>query len=538
MLKGTITLKPSEKVVFASSMNSSANKNFWWKWLIVITILSLFFAISIDFAPYLHSDEFMIIDLGRIILNPHTEWSIAWITKLDHPALLWSYIGPVVQEFIFEYFGQYGPRISALVGAMVAATTMVGWLHARRVLANSAFIFGVIFFLDPLFVQSYTIGRIDGWAMGLCLAACWIISDARLRLSYNKLFRGGLLLAGALTITAFFTWPSSVFLFPLILLELIYLFIKYRATNKDYYILTSPIVFFGLGACTMGLLLLLPVFSLLVQQFINITEGLKTNTRSGTEGGTPHIFYHFFTQCIALFRIIKFSPILVLSAIVCMAMKRETGLIVAWFTAVLVMLFTVVYIHRVQYLLPYFIAAIAGMYQKEDNLKNKHSTYLLKRSAISLLLLWSIGLSLFIRSALAFNDKTYRNRAAVYKAAQVMIGKGKYKVLIIPYEFYYAGRSLNWQMYKPYLGQNEPFSTKELERILPHVDYVITNFQSEETAGFVQQLKKEGMRYQGDYNIYNFPVEKFNGITTNITRLRNLYSIFYQPYGPYRLYER
>ena len=85
---------------------------------------------------------------------------------------------------------------------------------------------------------------------------------------------------------------------------------------------------------------------------------------------------------------------------------------------------------------------------------------------------------------------------------------------------------------------NDSFSITVLRKILPHVDYIIVRSSTVMPPEFVKELGKNGMLRQGIYNIYNEPVENFDGITTNVTRLRNLYSIFRQPYGPYELYVR
>src|SRR3954454_11949518 len=83
---------------------------FWAKWFMCLAVISVIFLISMDIAPYLHTDEFTIIDLGRIILHPNTNWSITWMTEMDQPVFVWFYLGPVLQEFAFQ-LGQYGPRI-------------------------------------------------------------------------------------------------------------------------------------------------------------------------------------------------------------------------------------------------------------------------------------------------------------------------------------------------------------------------------------------------------------------------------------------
>jgi hypothetical protein len=118
-----------------------------------------------------------------------------------------------------------------------------------------------------------------------------------------------------------------------------------------------------------------------------------------------------------------------------------------------------------------------------------------------------------------------------------MVGSGNHAVFA-PYEFYYAARSLNWKMYGPYIPRNDSFSLKILQKILPHVDFVIIHSSSELSPEFAKELSSEGIYDKGTYNIYSEPPEEFDGKTTNIIRMRNLYSIFKQPYGPYKIYVR
>ena len=287
----------------------------------------------------------------------------------------------------------------------------------------------------------------------------------------------------------------------------------------------------------MGALILIPVARNLYLQLNNVIEGLKTNARTGPTGESQLFYQQIITQFIELLRVLKFSPVLPLIAIGALIRKRETALLLALLSSISLMLCTVVYINRVQYLLPYFIVLAATFYQCSFQ-ELKPFAYLLKNKGLVALLCWSFALSLCVRTMLALNKSMERDRELVTSAAESMIGKGNYKVLTIPCEFYYSGRSLGWKMYKPYLAQNEPLSAEELKLILPHVDYVITNHLSDMSPEFVQELNREGMQDRGDYYVYHKPIPEFNGITTNIVRVRNLYSIFRQPYGPYRLYVR
>jgi hypothetical protein len=128
-------------------------------------------------------------------------------------------------------------------------------------------------------------------------------------------------------------------------------------------------------------------------------------------------------------------------------------------------------------------------------------------------------------------------RELLYKAAESMVGSGNQGVLT-PYEFYHIGRSMGWKMYAPYthIGA-EKFSFEELEPLLPLVDYAIIGLSSV-TEELANQLTEEGLYDRGNFYLYKNPLPPDDGRTTNIKRLRNLYHIFKQPYGPYQLFSR
>jgi hypothetical protein len=205
-------------------------------------------------------------------------------------------------------------------------------------------------------------------------------------------------------------------------------------------------------------------------------------------------------------------------------------------TAVILMVCTSVYIERVQYLLPYLVAFAAGIYQ-QNNGRAKMEPGPVKTVLLVSMMLWAVILSVFTRTVLAFNGKENRNRNIVYDAAASLIGNGNYKVFA-PYEFYYAGRSLGWKMYGAYIPRKDSFSVSILQNLLPRVDYVIDRSASQLSPEFKAELEKEDLREEKTYDSYKEPLEKFDGKTTNIVRLQNLYSIFPRPYGPYKMYER
>jgi len=475
----------------------------------------------------------MTLELGRIVLDPTTSWSIAWLTDRAESVFFWSYIGPVMQEMSYQAVGQIGPRVSAIIGGLLASTILVGWLVARKTSPGIAFLLGLVFLLDPLFVQGYTMGRVDGWAIGLSLCACLILRNAINKPPVTGFINRPLLLAGAFAALAFFIWPSAIFIFPLIILEFFYLAKTYKVTDKKRAVL--HITQFALGGLIMGVLILLPIATLLYTQFEKVIEGFTVNTRFGAKWGEKPEGLALFASSLEILRVLKFTPFLFLFGLLALIMRQQTGLLIACLFAAFLMLSTLVYLQRVQYLLPYFITSIAVFSQIE--IANSKLRKLFKPLVIITLLIWPLSLSLGVRTALALDNESERDRHLVFDAARSMIGQGKHMVYI-PYEFYYSGRSLGWQMYKPYLAFGDTLSTDALKKVLPHVDYVIM-YEWEVQKSFDEQLKKDGLEDRGTFYIYKDATGKSDITkTTNISRIRNLYSIFRKPYGPYKLYVR
>lgn len=511
------------------------HKWFWRTWLLTLTAVSLVHLSTIAVAPFLHKDEFLIVELGRIILNPKTDWSIAWMTQKEQPVFFLFYLGPILQEFTFQVAGEYGPRISAFTGALIAATMTVNWLLAKGTSKYVAFILGLAFLLDPVFVQAFGLGRVDGWMMAFCIGACWVIADNANRMLFVRPTLLRMILAGALYAMAFFIWPTAIYLFPLLFLELMVLSKKYRLFNKDRTATFVPFMTFVVGFIAMAIILLIPIFPLLYSHLYN-TEGLRVNIGRGLTGQASGFHWlYYFDQVIELFRFLKFTPAFCLAALICAVWTRQTGLITATLVAVIFLLVTVVYIHRVQYLLPYFVACIAAACPSGRPLISGHGYLIPKflKVLLFMLFLWPVSISVGARFILAVDHPEERNRELVYEAAQSKIGPGN-KSVLSTFEFYYSGRELGWKMY---IGYSDTLSTTSLKSILPHVDYAILH-QYKVSSDMDQLLKQDGMRDLGSFYFYDAPREGFDGKTSNVERLRNLFSIFRKPYGPYQLYAR
>lgn len=521
------------------TLNSNSKRlNIWWLWGVFIILIAVIFISEMDVTPYLHGDEFMIVDLGRIILHPDSKWSITWLIERNEPVYVFFYIGPVLNEIAYQILGEYGPRIFGLIGAFMASAMMLGWLISRKTPAYFALLLSLVFLLDPIFVQSYTIGRVDGWAMTFGLLACWVLRSSFI--NQKKIVRN-IIAAGGFTIIAVFIWPSSVFLIPLILGELYYLTKEYsKQKNKSNFGFKNYILF-GLAGITAAMLLMAPIAPQLYSFFTNIIDGVLVNMFRGSSTGEHFNFHFSLNPLLEIFRGLKFTPILVLLALVGGIIKRDIILILGAFAVVLIMFFTIVYLHRVQYLVPYLILIVAGLYsqepKKDENAALKNVLPRIRLFGGILLVIWVVSISIVARSVLAEDNSNYRDRNLVFQTALNMIGPGDHNVYLSAPEFYLAGRSLGWKMFRRYAEVGDPLTSESIQPIVPNMDYVILQ-EREITEKFDSLLAEKGFLDSEWFMLYAEPIAKFNGKTTNEQRLRNLFSIFEHPYGPYKLYVR
>ncbi|WP_089321187.1 hypothetical protein [Pontibacter ummariensis] len=513
---------------------------FWWVWLVAIAIVVFVILATLEFAPFLFMDELMNVDLGRTILNPKTSWSVAWMTEENKPVYLLTYLGPVLQELSYQVAGELGPRVSALIGAVAAATALVGWLLARGTAKIAALALGIAFILDPLFVQAYTTGRVDGWAMALCLSSCGVLRYVALYQLQGHSINRYVFLSSTLAVLALFTWPSAGFLIPLILIEFLFLLKKKVSLSGSWQDAVVPAASFITGCLVTSLLLLVPIVPQLYDLLGSMIEALKVNLRHGGEasdqgGGGLSITASF----IEILRVLKFTPALLLMALLGVVRKRQPEVLIGGLVAVLLMMSTVVYISRVQYLLPYLVLSAATLFSFKTV---GHKASLINTSALVLVLFWSVGLTIIARTIVALHKSEERNRELISRTARSMIGPGNHSVALFnSFEFYYAGRSLGWKMYAPYKPAFADISLEMMQRSLSHADYAIIP-QEHLTKEFEDLLKDEGMYLAGAYLFYKEPYEKDyvkdHSKTTNIDRVHIVYRILRQPYGPYRLYAR
>ncbi|WP_162052630.1 hypothetical protein [Pontibacter pamirensis] len=542
------------KLASSTATDGRFIKVIWLLWVLILTVALVIQLITLDVLPHLQQDEAQITDYGRLALNPTSDWSVTWRLGEGKPLLLWSYLGPLIAEISYQIGGTngLGPRLASLIGGMIAATIAFGWLLARRVPIYVAFCLSLAFMLDPLFVLSQRMARVDSWVVALCLASCWLLR-VTLAKDGDSLNKWRFIAAGGLAAAAALVWPSAVFLYPLIVLEF---FQSGEAENAEVgkvKLFASKALYFGFGGVAMFILLLLPVWQNLVIIFSDMSTMVSQNIDS-SKTLSERLFSLFDPQ--VWLKLIKalvktFTPLFPLLAIAGIIVHREKGLILASFITLTMIFASLVYEFRVLYLIPYFVALSSGIfvYLKESVKSNR---WLKKVSilALGVVTLWSVGTSLLVRTVLGLEGKTERDRNKIYHVAASSIGPGNYKVFLgFTYEFYFVGRSLGWQLYTPYIQfsydsegnwirENDYQPKDKFHKLLSQMDFAVFAEGSVDEE-LSKDLAVSGLKYSGSLRVG----EEQGSTESPQLRERNkeVFLWFLQgrmSYGPYVLYAR
>ena len=494
-----------------------AGRGLWVCWLVVLIAVYLIHLLTFKISPPLWLDEAQIIEHGRLIpFEPHSEWSMNWWYTANRPILLWSYIGPALQEMAFRATSPlpYGPRMVSLLGAMIAATASVGWLLSMKTYRPVALILGLIFLLDPMFVQSYRGSRVDCLALAFCFGACWAMRYAISKMGGGRPFRWVVAMGGGLAAVAFFVWPSAALTYPLVLAELIALLREDYLMRRNGVAILRSVTAFVIGGLAMTFVLLIPIWHLHKTIFNDILPILSASQPP----------YSFSLQINNLLDSFKFSQLLPISALIGFLCGR--GRLIIWMTLFifLYLLCTHIYPNRLLYLLPYTIGLIGGAYQMPLTLNAFAKTRrMIIHGCLFLLVVGGVSLSLIIRPAIALSKKGERDPSILFSLGRDAIGSGPHRVYIGAWEFYFVGRSLGWHMFNEY---GDPMQ-KGASPILSIVDHAILN-RADIDDNLAAQLSQAGLHLQSELASNR---QQQADVTYHFRRGA-------RPYGPYVLYSR
>ncbi|WP_197036064.1 hypothetical protein [Fischerella sp. PCC 9605] len=445
----------------------------------------------------------------------------------NRPVLLLSYLGATLQELAFRAsnLSIIGPRLASLIGGMIAATALLGWLLSRQTPKSMAWLLALVFLLEPIFVQSYRGARVDCWAFALCFSSCWMLRLAMARIQNAQTFTWLVALAGSLTAANIFVWPSAFLLYPLVILELVELIWRVQALRRDWKTSLWQIIAFALGGGITATLLVIPIWQ---QLTVTLSDLRVIASGDSTLRERSSLLTEIINTLKGVLSTYKTNPLLPIIALIGVIFSREKKLILTTLFLFTLLLITKFYTFRAVYLLPYILCLISGIYQDFEHRLNTKIHRRIVSSLLILLLTWSVVLSLIVRPALALSQKEGREPQILYNAGVSSIGAGSHKIYLDAGEFYYVGRSLGWKMFFPFdrLHALEQRNDIEFQQFLSSIDYAILS-QKYINPKMISRIEESGLRYKetlvSDEKNKVEKKRRSNGV---------------QAYGPYILYIR
>lgn len=405
-------------------------------WL--LAALATVHLLTIAISPTVWQDEVQIVDLGRDILAPDPSMSLGW-TARQRPVSFVNYLGPVLQEVAYRASAPsiVGPRLSTLLGAIVAAYLMFLWLRARRAGVGPALGLSVVFFLDPIFVQGYRGARVDSWVFALVLLACILVRRSADGPASGEGVARRLVVPSTLMVVAFFVWPSAIYLIPLVVAEAV-------LTHTPLRVPVTRVLSWGLAAIAGAILGMVLCLIPMIGQLPTVLSDTLITRDQYYRAVDPvgHLIGAVWNMVLSF----QQSPLVPVAALAAAVSRRNRVLAAATAVAVLSMLPTMMYVHRVVYLLPYLIGLIGEGWPRVDESRPRAWP----RVAMAAMLVLAGSISLVARPALAFMTREARNSALWEEAALQMPELRFQRLYLEPWEFYYVGRRLGWKMVRPY----------------------------------------------------------------------------------------
>ena len=406
-------------------------------WFAIMTCSVLVQSLTLRTSPTIWQDEVQLTESGRVtIFEPHSSWSVVWNPSSDAPLRRLTYPGMALLELAYRTTHSFlGPRVVSLLGGVVCAALMIPLLRAFGVRDSMALALSIAFFHDPVVVSSYRNGRVDMWATAASLGAVILLRMRPASPRHRTLLTGA---SGALAALTVWLWPSAVLLIPFVLTCLLW-----RPPERGSRRISQDLAFFLAGGLIASLFLSLPVVRLVptfAHELLYVYQSQKH----------PHPLSY---------RLLSFqlSPVLMLLFFCALFRRVNRVLMVTTWALIALICVTNAYSYRFLYLYPMFFVLVGSLLQE--------SRRTIAWAACALLLVWSCCISLGWRSYCALTTADARDPGLITRAAQNLLGPGSYRVMA-PYEFYYAGRALEWQMFLPWV--DDP-----VENVPGHVQYAI-----------------------------------------------------------------
>jgi hypothetical protein len=418
------------------SLNS---RQVWQLWLALACVAFAVHLLTLRISPTIWQDEVQIVEYGRTALwGSDLGWSINWLHQ-GRPIMTLSYLSCSLQELACRLSGvsEIGPRVSSVLGAVLAGTFLLGWLIKRGHKPFVSFLAATLLLLDPVFAQSYRGARVDSWVFALIFLTCWLIwrsSDGEAR---QGRFDPGLVVAGVCLALAGLCWPSAALLIPLVLHELIARH-PLRFSRAGVVAMLPVLFTLAASAALTVLLFLAPVWSSVWTSFKDVNSLISVQSDKPSLLSIVHAIADDY----------RLSPWVFALGALGFVLPSNRLLGVAFLAAAFGVILTDPYIHRALYLLPYMLLSLTGLMTCLMQQKSHKPAFVRAfLVGLALLLLWSAGLTLGGRTWNAWRQREARSPDRIMEVAKGSIGARKVSVFTPCWEFYYAGRRLGWRQF-------------------------------------------------------------------------------------------
>jgi len=399
----------------------------FWPGLLLAVYLLATFATMPFFRAY-WQDEVQIVDWGRVIAHPESDWAATWDVHDNRPVYLISHLGILLQYHSARIFGgPAGARLSGVVGGLFAFVMILRLLRRLGLGRILVFILGLVFLLDPHFCGSYRGGRVDSWAIGFLLLSALLYVDRYERAPFA-------LLAGASAAVGAMFWPSAVLLLPLP-----FALAHRRAERPAWGAALRGGMLFGVGlAATLALLLAThPRARIAVDDLLELTQSVTM-----VDGLSPREWVSSVLYAIEAYRKHVFVMLLSLIAAAHLLWNKRVLLPIGYLLAFLFVGATSPYGNRILYLLPFQVVLLGLSFE-------------ILRSALMrtfvggllvFLVLWNSVFAVVLRPVEAVRRIEARAPELLDKPFAAAVGAGPWRVFG-PWQTYFPGQKLGWRSY-------------------------------------------------------------------------------------------
>ena len=222
----------------------------WRCWVAFLVLTMIGFLPSLGSSPLIWQDEVQIVDYGRVMLEPNTDWAVTWMAHKQKPLKPICYVGCVAAELSYRTTGSaLGTRFFCVCGGFLFGTAVLWLMLLQGSPPAISLLFSGWMVLDPGLVASYRGGRLDAWALAFVM-----LGAIGLQLWATKRKRAYLWLGTVALALSPYIWLRAAVAIPAALLPLVW-----TNTQEKYGNLQSMLKATALTA-VFGLLLLPPAW--------------------------------------------------------------------------------------------------------------------------------------------------------------------------------------------------------------------------------------------------------------------------------------